>query len=134
MSSRNQSRPVNHRRRIELLPSTASCAFGDLQIQGNPLSVDEHHASVDELLAGTVVFLIAAQCREGEKEFNGFSFAGCSRSACQMYGSAETDPIKVRLPFEVGERGPNQMRYMIIKCRRGQLVSRSGRGLRQSRV
>ena len=58
------------------MPSTASGAFGDLQIQGNPLSVDKHYASVDELLAGTVVFLIAAQCCEGEKEFYGFSFAG----------------------------------------------------------
>jgi hypothetical protein len=56
--------------------SADRAAFGDLQVQRYAFSVDQHRPSVDKLLPGTVVFLVAEQRREGKEELHGLGFAG----------------------------------------------------------
>jgi hypothetical protein len=50
--------------------SADRAAFGDLQVQRYAFSVDQHRPSVDKLLPGTVVFLVAEQRREGKEELH----------------------------------------------------------------
>jgi len=85
-----------------IAPSAARAAFSDFQVQRYSFSVDQYRPRVDELLASAVVFLVAAQLREREKEFHGFGFDGGGRSACQVHGRTETDPVKLCLFLEIG--------------------------------
>ena len=116
------------------LRSAAKTSFSDLQIQGNPFSVDQHHPGVDELLASAIVFLVAAQRRERKEKFHGLGFAGRRRTAVQVNRGAEADPIELRFFLEIGKRGTDQVRHVVIKCHSGKFVSRSHSRFWQSRV
>src|SRR6266849_6535012 len=80
--------------------SADRAAFGDLRVQRYAFSVDQHRPSVDKLLPGTVVFLVAAQRREGKEELHGLGFAGRRQFARQVYGGTEADPVELRLFLE----------------------------------
>lgn len=114
--------------------SAAPAALCDLQIQADALAVDQHCPGINQLLSGTVVTFIAAECREREKEFYGLRVRIGSWLGSEMKRAAESETVEPGVVFEVSERRANQMRYVVVEGQSGEAVTRGCRRLGESGV
>ena len=69
----------------------------DLQVQVHALTVDQHGACIQELLARAVIFLIATHRREREVELDRLRDRGSSFFLRNMNRRAKTDPVELRI-------------------------------------
>src|SRR5271166_6353727 len=101
-------------------------AFGNLQVEGGAFAVDDHRSRVDQLLAGAVVAGETAHGAEGKEELNRQRAGAIG----DMNHTGEIDAIEIRISRKVIQQWPHQVRYVLVKGERRQLVTRrSGDGI-----
>ena len=69
---RNRS-PDGCKHSVAITRPSSNVSFRNLQVQTYPLTIDQYGTSVEELLPGTVVGLVAAQRLNRKEELNGFA-------------------------------------------------------------
>ena len=109
------------------LDPDVSEAFSGLQVERDPLSIDEHGTAVNDLLASAIIILVTAEQRQGKKELDGFRV---SLTSCLAFGDGgtKTDPVEIRFVFEARSDRTNELGDVLIKRDRGNLVTRSRHG------
>src|SRR5579864_3942581 len=109
-------------------------AFGNLQIEADSLAVDQNRARVNQLLAGAVVALVAAEGGKWKEKFHGLGTLPGGKFASEMEVGAETDAVELRVVFDVAENGAEQVSYIIVESEGRQAITRGSRRLGESGV
>src|SRR5882757_6327063 len=122
------------------IPTLPRVRFRRLQIQANPLAINQNCSGVNQLLACAIVAFIAPQRFQRQEEFHPLrtiadsGLAACRHRNCpnsSVNRCAEGDSVNGCVALKLERDRPYQMSDVIVKCQCRQFVARTSHRCRK---